>query len=52
MVAGTGWLRVGPLSQLVMRSFDVADRGGWVVEAAAVVEEEGGGVVGEGKEER
>lgn len=31
MVAGTGWLRVGPLSQLVMRSFDVADRGGWVV---------------------
>lgn len=22
---------MGPLSQLVMRSFDVADRGGWVV---------------------
>lgn len=31
VVAGTGWLRVGPLSQLVMRSFDVADTGGWLV---------------------
>lgn len=24
---GTGWLRVGLVSQLVMRSFDVADKG-------------------------
>lgn len=28
VMAGTGWLRVGPPSQLVMRSFDVADKAG------------------------
>lgn len=26
-MVGTGWLRVGLVSQLVMRSFDVADKG-------------------------
>lgn len=27
VIVGTGWLRVGLVSQLVMRSFDVADKG-------------------------
>lgn len=27
-MVGTGWLGVGLVSQLVMRSFDVADKGG------------------------
>lgn len=26
-MVGTGWLRVGLVSQLVMRSFDVVDKG-------------------------